>query len=62
MCDAQIPEPLSPVQCEPLLPHSAPSWILSKAENLASSSLAVNLAQLVSTSVALPAKLVVELS
>ena len=46
------------MQCEPLLPHSASSWILSLAENLASSSFAVNLAQLVFSSVALPAKLV----
>ena len=47
-----------------MLPHSAPSWIFSQAENLASPSLQdgpsliINLAQLVSPSVALPAELV----
>ena len=34
------------------------SWILVKVENLASFALIINLAQLVSLSVALPAKLV----
>ena len=70
---------VSPVQLSSVpLPHLALSWILSKVENLASSSLQdeatdwlfftellgpsliINLAQLVSPSVALPAKLVFE--